>query len=281
MRKAVAFLLVILCFVCNVHAEDIDLFSMSSEEIADYISNAPLPDIIYLSDKYNLSVGDYLMSVYNEQISDWRSMSDPSIFLTYCMTSTVMQERDLMQYLPLMSIDNLSDGHYDFHSMSYDDLLALQKRIQAEMNTRSQWPDATLNIAQRCADQYQTDDVVVTSVKTINSEVLGRDVCFIIELKCAHTDTALQFSHLNEVMLNICKSMSSHGDFDCVSFTVKDKFTDKYGNTKQVVSITASYKVSTLRLINYDYHMAYKYVRPTAYISCADSYYIHPGYDIE
>lgn len=142
-------------------------------------------------------------------------------------------------------------------------------------------PDDALGWARKYAAQYQTDDVIITDVRLIDSEVNGQDVCFIIDLECNHSNTALQFSHLNEVMINLCQAMSHRDHFDCVSFTVFDKFVDKYGNTQRIVSITAVYKVPTLRIINYDYHMSYKYSKPTAFISCADSYYIHPGYDLK
>jgi hypothetical protein len=141
-------------------------------------------------------------------------------------------------------------------------------------------PDDPIGWAKYYASQYDSRDVYVTDVRLINSQALGQDVCFIVDLRCDHSDTALQFSHLNEFMINICEAMSSRSSFDCVSFTVYDKFVDKYGNAQSIVSITASYKVPTLRLINYDYHMSRKYSTPTAFISCADSYYIHPGYDL-
>lgn len=141
-------------------------------------------------------------------------------------------------------------------------------------------PDDPIGWAKYYASQYDSSDVYVTDVRLINSQTLGQDVCFIVDLRCDHSDTALQFSHLNEFMINICKAMSSRSSFDCVSFTVYDKFVDKYGNAKSIVSITASYKAPTLRLINYDYHISRKYATPTAFISCADSYYIHPGYDL-
>lgn len=142
-------------------------------------------------------------------------------------------------------------------------------------------PDDVIGWARKYAAQYQTNDVIITDVRLIDSEVNGQDVCFIIDLECNHSNTALQFSHLNEVMINLCQAMSHRDHFDCVSFTVFDKFVDKYGNTQRIVSITAVYKVPTLRIINYDYHMSYKYSRPTAFISCADSHYIHSGYDIK
>lgn len=141
-------------------------------------------------------------------------------------------------------------------------------------------PDDALGWAKHYADQYDSMDVYVTDVRLIDSEALGQDICFIVDLRCDHSNTALQFSHLNEFMINICEAMSSRSSFDCVSFTVYDKFVDKYGNAKSIVSITASYKVPTLRLINYDYHMSRKYSDPVAFISCADSCYIHPAYGI-
>lgn len=142
-------------------------------------------------------------------------------------------------------------------------------------------PSDTIGLAKYYAFLHQTSDVTVRDVQLIDSQTVGKDVCFIVDLNCEHSNTKLQFSHLNEFMLNICKDMSSHDSFDRVSFTVYDLFHDKYGNTQSIISITASYKASTLQIINYDYHMSGKYANPTAFISCADSYYIHPGYDLK
>lgn len=138
-----------------------------------------------------------------------------------------------------------------------------------------------LDWANYFADQHETRDIQVREVRLIDSEANGQDVCFIIDVKCDHSNTALQFSHLNEVMINICQSMSDMDHFDCVSFTVFDTFVDKYGNTKDIVSISASYKVNTLRKINYSYHDSYSYTKPKGFIMCGDSYYIHPGYSFE
>ena len=142
-------------------------------------------------------------------------------------------------------------------------------------------PGDVVSWATYYASKYQTRDIVINDVLLIDSSTLGDDICFIVDVHCDHSNTKLQFSHLNEVMINICQAMSSRDHFDCVSFTVYDTFVDKYGNTQRIVSITASYKVATLRRINYDHHMSYKYSTPTAFISCADSHYIHTGYNLK
>lgn len=135
--------------------------------------------------------------------------------------------------------------------------------------------------AKHYASQHASRDIAIKDVRLINSQTNGRDMCFILDVRCNHTDTALQFACLNEVMINLCQAMSTNDHIDCVSFTVYDQFRDQYGNTKDLVAVTASYKIPTLRIINYDYHMSFKYSTPTAFISCADAHFIHPGYSFK
>lgn len=153
--------------------------------------------------------------------------------------------------------------------------------IPTAIPTSTAPPDNILDWANYFADQHETKDIQVRDVRLIDSEAHGQDVCFIVDVNCEHSNTALQFSHLNDVMINICKSMSNMDHFDCVSFTVYDTFVDKYGNTKDIVSITASYKVSTLRKINYSYQESYSYSKPKGFIMCGDSHYIYPGYSFK
>ena len=141
--------------------------------------------------------------------------------------------------------------------------------------------DDPLAWAKHYASQYASRDIAIKDVRLINSQTNGRDMCFILDVRCNHSDTALQFACLNEVMINLCQAMSTNDHIDCVSFTVYDQFIDQYGNTKDIVSVTASYKMSTLRIINYDYHMSFRYSTPAAFISCADSHFIHPGYSFK
>lgn len=141
--------------------------------------------------------------------------------------------------------------------------------------------DDPLAWAKHYASQHASRDIAIKDVRLINSQTNGRDMCFILDVRCNHTDTALQFACLNEVMINLCQEMSTNDHIDCVSFTVYDQFIDQYGNTKDIVSVTASYKMSTLRIINYDYHMSFRYSTPAAFISCADSHFIHPGYSFK
>lgn len=141
--------------------------------------------------------------------------------------------------------------------------------------------DNILSWANYFAKKHESRDVDVRDVRLIESEANGKDVCFIIDLNCEHSNTALQFSCLNEVMINICQDMSKRDYFDCVSFTVYDTFVDKYGNAKDIVSITASYSYDTLRKINYSYQTTYKYTKPTGFIMCGDTYYIHSGYSFK
>ncbi len=135
--------------------------------------------------------------------------------------------------------------------------------------------------AKHYASQHASRDIAIKDVRLINSQTNGRDMCFILDVRCNHTDTALQFACLNEVMINLCQAMSTNDHIDCVSFTVYDQFMDQYGNTKDIVSVTASYKLPTLRIVNYDYHMSFRYSTPTAFISCADAHFIHPGYSFK
>lgn len=177
--------------------------------------------------------------------------------------------------------------------MTLDELEALKNEIENEIENRkanttaststtsTKTFDSALSWALTVSDNYQSSCAEVASVKRINSEVLGQDMCFIIDFNCNHSRVASQFVHLNDVLIPICQSMSFQKSIDSVSFTIFDHFIDKYGNTKRTVAITASYRIDTLQKINYEYFKKNVYAYPTAFIKCADSSYISPVYGIE
>lgn len=144
MRRLLIFLHLFFC--CVAFAEDVDLQSMSYNEIVDFISNAPLPVSLRLADKYDLPAEDYLMQAYEGQLPTWRSMPDASVFLSYCTSRTVMIERDLMKYLPMVGIESKTNASNDLSDLSLDELASLSEKICMEMMSRGDWQEVEVPV---------------------------------------------------------------------------------------------------------------------------------------
>lgn len=131
------------------------------------------------------------------------------------------------------------------------------------------------------ANKYTTNDIRLRSVDITTTDHFGTYLTVDFDIKCDHSNTKLQFAHFNEVIIDICEAMSKHDGFDSIMFSGYDDFVNKYGEVNNINSIIADYSISTLRRINYDYHRSYIYSNPTAFIECAETHFVHQGYNLD
>ena len=140
--------------------------------------------------------------------------------------------------------------------------------------------DDALSWAKYYASLYETRDIDITGVDITTTDQFGTYITVDLDILCDHSDTKLQFSHFNKVIIDISEAMSKHTGFDSLWFTAKDTFVNKYGEYSKIVTISADYSIATLKRINYDYHRSFSYTTPTAFIECADTHFVHQGYNL-
>lgn len=140
--------------------------------------------------------------------------------------------------------------------------------------------DDALSWAKYYASLYETRDIDITGVDITTTDQFGTYITVDLDILCDHSDTKLQFSHFNKVIIDISEAMSKHTGFDSLWFTAKDTFVNKYGEYSKIVTISADYSIATLKRINYDYHRSFAYTTPTAFIECADTHFVHQGYNL-
>lgn len=105
MKKVFCLFFTICLIVSCCHAEFADISKMTHEELTEYLLTLSFRDMLVLCDQYDYAVEEDLISGINAQIDDYRSLSDLSVFASYCLSKTVMEERGLMKYLSIVGME--------------------------------------------------------------------------------------------------------------------------------------------------------------------------------
>ncbi len=144
--KRIFFLFLCLMTLCFALAEDVDWTTMSDDEWVEYTLTLSMRDALVLLDKMDEDPGEVFRDAYEQGIQEWESLSDMALYISYASMHTVMQERDLMKYLPILGLDHETSTGSDLPGMSFEDLASLRDQIMLEMMSRNEWQEVKVPV---------------------------------------------------------------------------------------------------------------------------------------
>lgn len=144
MKRTICIILMLSFLFCMSLAEEVDYATMSEFDQGVYISSLPMRDALVIMDKHDQDPGEIFADAISVCMEQWQSLTDVTLYLSYASMHTVMQERDLMKYLPIIGMDPQTSSGTDLSSLSFDDLASLMEQINQEMMRRDDWQEVSV-----------------------------------------------------------------------------------------------------------------------------------------